>query len=88
MVPFRAHNIFDDFFGNRWISLKDDDIFKPMFQNKWIKNMDRMMIDEGDEKNIKDGQTIKTSSVWTNKNGQECKKLITTKKAIKNGKIN
>jgi len=88
MVPFRAHSIFDDFFGDRWLSLKDDDLFKPMFRNKWTKNLDKLMIDEDDEKDIKDRQTIKSSSVWTNKNGQESKKAVTIKKTIKNGKIN
>ena len=85
MVPVRAHNIFDDFFGNRWMSLEDD--FKPLFHNKWSKDLDKMMIDEKDE-NINDGQTIKTSSVWTNKNGEESGKTVTTKKTIKDGKTN
>lgn len=44
------------------------------------------MIDQGDEKNIKDGQLVKTSSVFTNKNGQESKKTVTTKKNFKGGK--
>lgn len=44
------------------------------------------MLDEGFEQNAKDGQTIKTSSVYTNKNGVESKKNVTTKKTIKNGK--
>ena len=45
------------------------------------------MIDEGDDRNIKEGQTVKTSSVYTNKNGQESKKTVTTKKNIKGGKV-
>lgn len=45
------------------------------------------MIDEGDEKNIKEGQTVKTSSVYTNKNGQQSKKTVTTKRNIKGGKV-
>jgi hypothetical protein len=44
MVPMRAHNIFDDFFGNRLLSWEDDSL-KPMFHNKWSKDLDRMMID-------------------------------------------
>jgi len=46
------------------------------------------MIDEGEERNIKDGQTVKSSSVYTNKNGQESKKTVTTKRNFKDGKMN
>jgi hypothetical protein len=31
---------------------------------------------------------VKTSSVWTNKNGKQSKKTVTTKKTIKDGKVN
>jgi hypothetical protein len=41
-----------------------------------------------DEKDVKEGETVKTSSVYTNKNGQESKKVVTTKKVIKDGKVN
>lgn len=87
MVPVRAHNIFDDFFVNRWLSIEDDEV-RPLFQNKWAKNLDNLMLDESEEKDIKEGQTIKTSSVYTNKNGEESKKTVTSKKTIKNGKAN
>jgi hypothetical protein len=30
---------------------------------------------------------VKTSSVWSNKNGKESKKTVTTKKTVKNGKV-
>jgi len=86
MVPVRAHDIFDDFFGNRLFSLEDDD-FKPIFHNKWTKDLDRLMLDEADEKNVKEGETVKTSSVWTNKNGKETKKTVTSKKTVKDGKV-
>jgi curved DNA-binding protein CbpA len=69
MVPIRAHNIFDDFFGNRWLA-NDDDVFRPLFHNRWTKDLDKLMIDEKDEKDVKEGETVKTSSVYTNKNGQ------------------
>lgn len=46
------------------------------------------MINEEDEKLIKDGQTIKSSSVYTNKNGQESKKTVTTKRNFKGGNMN
>ena len=45
------------------------------------------MLDEDDE-NVKEGQTVKTSSYWTNKNGQETGKTVTTKKTVKDGKSN
>lgn len=84
MVPVRAHSIFDDFFGSKWNSLEED--FKPLFHKKWSRDIDNMMLDEGDEKNVTDGQTVKTSSVWSNRNGQETGKTVTTKKVIKDGK--
>jgi len=43
------------------------------------------MIDEKDER-IKNGETIKTSSVWSNKNGQESRKVVTTKRSVNDGK--
>lgn len=87
MVPVRAHSIFDDFFGNRLFSLDDDD-FRPIFHNKWSRDLDRLMIDEADERNIKDGETVKVSSVWSNNNGKETKKTVTSKKTYKDGKLN
>ncbi len=50
-----------------------------------MKDLDKMMIDEK-EPAVNEGQTIKTSSVYTNKNGQESGKTVTTKKTIKEGK--
>jgi len=87
----KAHNIFDDYFGNRLFDWGEDETFKPIFQKNWMKNLDKMMLDEADEKDlslkgVKDGETVKTSSVWTNKNGQESKKTVTTKKTLKNGR--
>ena len=43
------------------------------------------MIDENDER-IKNGETIKTSSVWSNKDGQESRKTVTTKRSVNDGK--
>lgn len=83
----RAHNIFDDFFGNKWLSIMDDD-FRPLLENKWSKKLDNLMIDENEEKNIKEGEVFKTSSVYTNKNGQESRKTVSTKKTFKDGKEN
>jgi len=64
----RAHSIFDDFFGNKWMSLEDD--IRPLFKNKLSRNLDNLMIDENEEKNIKNGESIRTSSVYTKKNGE------------------
>ena len=83
MVPVKAHSIVDDFFGNRWNSLEDD--FKPLFHSKWSRDLDKMMIDEKDE-DMKEGQTVKTSSFWSNKDGQESGKTVTTKRFVKDGK--
>lgn len=55
MVPLRAHSIFDDFFGPRWLSMRDDDDFRPFAQRKWIRDLDRLMLDEAEERNIKNG---------------------------------
>ena len=87
IAPIRAHNIFDDYFGSRFPALVEDD-FKPFFHNRWTKDLDRMLVVEGEEKNVKEGQTIKTTSVYTNKDGQETAKTITSKKTIKDGKTN
>lgn len=84
-MPLKAHNIFDDFFVTRWPSL--DEEIRPLFHNKWTKDLDRLMIDEND-KNITEGETVKTSAVYTNKNGKETGKTVTTKKVIKDGKAN
>ncbi len=43
------------------------------------------MLDESEE-GIKDGQTVKTSSVWSNKNGQETSKTLTTRRTFKGGR--
>lgn len=85
MLPLRAHSIFDDFFGRKWLSLEDED-FKPLLQNKWSRNLDNLMIDENEEKNIKNGESIRTSSVYTKKNGEESRKTVTSKKTFKDGK--
>jgi DnaJ-class molecular chaperone len=87
MVPVRAHNIFEDFFGNRFLNMEEDDIFKPIFHKKWSRDLDRMMIDENDP-SITNGETVKTSSVYSCKDGVESKKAVTTKKKIVDGKVN
>lgn len=86
MVPMKAHDIFEDFFGNK-LSVLDED-FRPMFHTKWVRDLDKMMLDEADElKGIKEGQSMKTSSVYTIKDGKESGKKVTSKKTIKNGKM-
>jgi DnaJ-class molecular chaperone len=54
IAPIRAHNIFDDFFGARPLSLLDED-FRPSFHNRWSKDLDRLMLDTNEEKNVKEG---------------------------------
>ncbi len=63
----------------------DDDI-RPQFKNKLSRNLDNLMIDENEENNIKNGESIRTSSVYTKKNGEESKKTVTSKKTYKDGK--
>ena len=36
---------------------------------------------------VKEGESVKTSSVYTNKNGIETKKNVTTKKTVKDGQV-
>ena len=36
--------------------------------------------------NIKEGESVRTSSVYTKKNGEESRKTVTSKKAYKDGK--
>ena len=43
------------------------------------------MLDENSEIPT-EGQTVKTSKVWSNTNGQQTEKTVTSKKQIKNGK--
>lgn len=85
MVPIRAHNIFEDWFGNKIFNWNDDDSLMPVLHNKWSKDLDKMMLEDDDE-SIKNGQKIKTSTVYSNDNGVEKKKTVTTKKAVKDGK--
>lgn len=86
IAPIRAHNIFDDFFKTRLLNFDDDD-FRPICQSKWNKDLERIMLDEKDEKNPTEGETIKSSSYWSSKNGQETSKKVTSKKAVKDGKV-
>jgi hypothetical protein len=51
------------------MALEDEEI-RPLFRSKMTKDLDKLMIDEGDEKNMKDGQIVKSSSVFSNKNGK------------------
>lgn len=44
-------------------------------------------MDVEDFGDVKEGESVKTSSVYTNKNGVESKKNITTRKVVKDGKV-
>ena len=44
-------------------------------------------MDVEDFGDVKEGESVKTSSVYTNKNGVETKKNITTRKVVKDGKV-
>ena len=45
------------------------------------------MMDVEDFGDVNEGETVKTSSVYTNKNGVETKKNVTAKRLIKEGKV-
>jgi hypothetical protein len=46
-----------------------------------------MMLDENESIIGDNGETIRTSSVYTNRNGVESKKTVNSKKKIVNGKM-
>lgn len=54
IAPLRAHTIFDDFFKTRLLNLDDDD-FRPICHLKWNNDIDKIMLDEKDEKNLAEG---------------------------------
>lgn len=55
MVPFRASNIFEDFWANRFNEIDTmDEMFKPMMRTGWIRDMDKMF-NLGDTSAIKNG---------------------------------
>lgn len=86
IVPTRAHDIFEDFIGNRMFDYpSEDDFFKPILKKKWSKSLDRMMEDEDSWRNINSGETMKTSTVYTNHNGVHSKKTVSTKRTVENG---
>lgn len=54
----RAHNIFEDFWGNRWNELENDNFFRPMLTSKWVRDINRQLRDSFNELEnmpIKDG---------------------------------
>ena len=44
-----------------------------------------MMEDEDSWRNVDNGETMKTSTVFTNHNGVQSKKTVSTKRKIENG---
>lgn len=47
-----------------------------------------MMEDEDSWRNVDNGETVKTSTVYTNHNGVQSKKTTSTKRHIENGVAN
>jgi len=68
MVPFRASNIFEDFWGSRLNELDDDEFLKPMLRNKWSRDLDKWF-EQSEASSIKNGESQKTSVYYTNNNG-------------------
>ena len=86
MAPVKAHNIFEDFFGDRFFNFpSEDEFFKPLIKKKWSRNLDNLMEDEDSWRNIDNGETMKTNTVYQNNNGVESKKTVSTKRKIENG---
>lgn len=71
--------------GDRFFDMpKEDEFFRPLFSKKWERNLNKMMQDESFN-GIDNGETYKTSTVYSNNNGVESKKTVSTKRVIKNG---
>jgi hypothetical protein len=69
------------------LAMNDPLEIKSLLEPRWAKEMEMLMVNEQDDKLMKEGETVKTSSVWSNKNGHETAKTIKTKKTVKDGKI-
>lgn len=81
MVPTRAYNIFENFWGDRFNEIEDD-FFKPVITKKLSRDLDKVMNqgwDTNDWRNVKEGESYQTQTYYTNKNGVETKKSITNK---------
>lgn len=86
MEPVKAHNMFEDFFGDRFFQFPtEEEFFKPMIKKKWSRNLDNLMEDEDSWRNIDQGETVKTNTVYQNNNGIESKKTVTTKRKVDKG---
>lgn len=88
IAPIRANNIFENFWGDRWNQIEEaDDQFRPMLNKKWSKDLDRWMREgnNDDWSSVNQGESFKTESYYTNKNGIESKKSISTKTKYENG---
>ena len=86
MIPSKAHNIFEDFLGERFFNFPtEEEFFKPILKKKWSRNLDSLMEDENSWREIDNGETVKTNTVYQNNNGVESKKTVTTKRKIENG---
>lgn len=65
-----------------------DQLFRPLLRNKWSRNLDKALNqgwDNEDWSNVKEGESQKVSTYYTNKNGVESKKTISTKTKYENG---
>lgn len=86
MIPSKAHNIFEDFLGEKFFNFPtEEEIFKPILKKKWSRNLDSLMEDDNSWREIDNGETVKTNTVYQNNNGVESKKTVTTKRKIENG---
>ena len=78
--------MFEDFFSDRFFnSPTEQEFFKPILRKKWSRNLDNLIEDVDNWRNISYGEAVKTNTVYHNNNGVESKKTISTKKILENG---
>lgn len=90
ITPFRANDIFENFWTDRWNELEEeaDSLFRPLLRNRWTRNLDRAFSlpwFNDDWSNVREGESQKVSTYYTNRNGVENKKTISTKTRYENG---
>ena len=70
MPPSKAHNIFEDFFEDKFFNFpSEEEFFKPIIKKKWSRNLDNMMDNDDSWRDIRNGETVKTNTVYENNNG-------------------
>lgn len=72
--------------GDRFFDFpQQDDFFKPILKKKWSRELDRMMDYDDGWRDINNGETVKTNTIFSNNNGVQSKKTVSTSRKIING---